>query len=80
MNSRPWKVILVSTAEYGPCPTLVRAATLTEYVVNGVNSRGKEYKNYIIIMHVNVGTLVQVCIISTSLLSCVYVGTICFCV
>ena len=43
--------MLVSAAEYGPCPTLVRAATLTEYVVSGVNPRGKEY----IIMHVNVG-------------------------
>ena len=75
MNSQSWKVILVSTAEYGPCPTLVRAVTLTGYVVSEVNSRGKEYK---IIqehtMYVNIGTSIQVCIlciISISLLSCV---------
>ena len=36
---RPSKVMLVTFAEYGPCPWLVSAATDTVYSVNGVRSR-----------------------------------------
>ena len=76
MNSLSWKVIFVSTAEYGPCPTLVRAATLTEYVVSGVNPRGKEYiRTYYARKHWNFSTGMYYQHIS--LIVCVYVFDCC---